>query len=592
MVRAVQVGCSGAEDASGDCGHASPPVREAELPVRQRRSAARAGDPQLFAGEPGALGDPSGGAGRAGAGGYGSLPIGSPAARDGGQRGARGADRPARATELTEAFFASEVRFRGLVEFLRGAEAADCTHEELEVRLESAGRELICQLFQDHLDVRAGRETRADGVIDAGGLAHNAVEAGHRRGLETIFGEVTITRLAYRAKETENLYLQDAALNLPTERHSHGLRERCAIEAARGSFEEAQAAIVRGTGQSLGKRQLEQLARRAATDVDFFYQQMERPAASVDDVLVISADGKGIVMRPEGLREATRKAAAAATHKLKTRLSKGEKRDRKRIAELAVVYDATPVARTPTDIMCRSEDGPKPPGPEAKAKWLTASVVADAREVIADAFVEAERRDPTHSRPWVVLVDGAKPQIAAMKPEAKQRRVDISIVCDFVHVLEYLWGAAWCFFDEGDPAAEAFVAEKALAVLEGKAGIVAGAIGRKATTRKLDSSARKKADECARYLKNKAPYLDYPTALTKGWPIATGVIEGAVRHIVRDRFDITGARWSLDGAETMLKIRAIRANGDWPAYWSYHLAHERRRVHESRYAAAVIPTAA
>ena len=185
---------------------------------------------------------------------------------------------------------------------MSGAEAAGATHEELEVRLEAAGRELICQLLQDHLDVRAGREGRADGVIDADGVAHHAVEAGHRRGLETIFGPVTVTRLAYRAKETENLYLQDAALNLPAERHSHGLRERCAIEAARGSFEEAQAAIVRATGQSLGKRQLEQLARRAAIDVGSFYAQMDRPAAADGDVVVISADGKGIVMRPEGLR--------------------------------------------------------------------------------------------------------------------------------------------------------------------------------------------------------------------------------------------------------------------------------------------------
>jgi len=383
-------------------------------------------------------------------------------------------------------------------------------------------------------------------------------------------------------------------LNLPAERHSHGLRERCAIEAPRGSFEEAQAAILRATGQALAKRQLEGLAHRAAADVGSFYKQMERPAASEDDVLVISADGKGIVMRPEGLREATKKAAAAATHKLKTRLSKGEKRDRKRIAELAVVYDATPVVRTLADIMCPSEDGPKPPAPQAqaKAKWLTASVVADAREVIAEAFVEAERRDPAHQRPRVVLVDGAKPQIDAVKAEAKARRVDISIVCDFAHVLEYLWSAAWCFFDQGDPAAEAFVADKALAVLEGKAGIVAGAIARKATARKLGSQARKKADDCTRYLKNKAAYLDYPTALAQGWPISTGVVEGAIRSVVRDRFDITGARWSLDGAESMLQLRAVRANGDWPAYWRHHLAQEHHRIHETRYAAGIIPTAA
>lgn len=202
------------------------------------------------------------------------------------------------------------------------------------------------------------------------------------------------------------------------------------------------------------------------------------------------------------------------------------------------------------------------------------------------------RRDPGHTRPWVALVDGAKHQIDVIRSEAKRRGVKLATVVDFVHVVEYLWGAAWCFFDEGDPAAEAYVAEKGRAVLDGKAGIVADAIRRKATTLGLDPQRRKKADECARHLKNKAPFLDYPTALERGWPIATGVIEGSCRHIVRDRFDITGARWSLEGAEAMLKLRAVRANGDWAAYLRYHLTQERKRVHQSRYAHGIIPLAA
>jgi len=299
-------------------------------------------------------------------------------------------------------------------------------------------------------------------------------------------------------------------------------------------------------------------------------------------------------MRPDALRPATQKAARKDTHKLTTRLSKGEKRDRKRMAELAVVYDATPVPRAANDVLARADDKNKAPAPApvATGKWLTASVVDSAKEVISAAFDEAERRDPGHARPWVALVDGAKHQIDVICAEARRRGVEVTIVCDFIHVLEYLWGAAWCFFDEGDPAAEAWVAEKGLAVLEGKAGLVAGAIARKATALGLEGPRRKKADECARYLKNKRPYLDYPKALTEGWPIATGVIEGACRHLVRDRFDITGARWSLDGAEAMLKLRAVRANGDWDGYWRHHLAAERERVHASRYAGGVIPAAA
>lgn len=450
---------------------------------------------------------------------------------------------------------------------------------------------MIRQLYQDHLDLRAEREQRAKVVIDAEALVHGAAEPGHRRRLETIFGPVGVTRLAYRAKGAENLHLADAALNLPGEVHSHGLRELAAIEACRGSFEEAKAAISRATGVDLGKRQVEELAARAAVDVDDFYTQAKTSPAAEDDTLVISADGKGIVMRPGELRPATRKAAEAATHKLNGRLSRGEKKDRKRIAELAVVYDCPPVARSPADVMARSDDGPKAPAPAAKAKWLTASVVDDAKEVIAAAFCEAARRDPRHRRHWVALVDGNCHQIDRINAEAKKRGVNVPIIIDWIHVVEYLWSAARCFYAEADPAGEAFVAEKARAVLEGRAGIVAGSIRRKATMLGLDAKAREKADDCARYLKNKKPYLDYPTALAAGWPIATGVVEGAVRYLVRDRMDVTGARWSVTGAEAILKLRAVRSNGDWPEYYRYHLAQEHRRVHESRYAGGVIPNA-
>jgi hypothetical protein len=168
----------------------------------------------------------------------------------------------------------------------------------------------------------------------------------------------------------------------------------------------------------------------------------------------------------------------------------------------------------------------------------------------------------------------------------------VAITIDFIHVLEYLWKAAWCFYAEGDPAVEAWVQDKARAILAGRAAKVAGAIRRQATNAKLEPTRSTGADTCARYLTNKAPYLDYPTALTSGWPIATGFIEGACRHLVRDRLDITGARWGLPGAEAILKLRAVRSNGDLDAYWDYHLAQEQQRTHRSRYADNVIPQAA
>ena len=103
--------------------------------------------------------------------------------------------------------------------------------------------------------------------------------------------------------------------------------------------------------------------------------------------------------------------------------------------------------------------------------------------------------------------------------------------------------------------------------------------------------SEKESDTPHNYLTNLAPYLDYPTALRNGWPIATGIVEDACRHLVKDRLDITGARWGLAGAEAILKLRALKANDDFDAYWQYHLAQEHHHVHECRYHNHTIPGA-
>ncbi|MEO6088933.1 MAG: ISKra4 family transposase [Umezawaea sp.] len=282
---------------------------------------------------------------------------------------------------------------------------------------------------------------------------------------------------------------------------------------------------------------------------------------------------------------AARKAATAGGgHKLRTRLSKGEKRNRKRMAEVGVVYDATPVVRVPEQIITRSGDD-RPvtsvTGPVARGTWLTASVEHDTTSVITAVFDEAERRDPGHRRDWLALVDGNAHQIDVIRAQAQRRAVKVTIVLDFVHVLEYLWKAAWCFYQEGDQAAERWVADHARRVLAGRAGIVAAAIRRKATCRGLRPAQRTNADTTANYLLGNRSYLDYARALEQGWPIATGVIEGACRHLVKDRMDITGARWGLAGAEAVLQLRALTSNGDFDEYWDFHLQQEHRRVHQT-----------
>jgi hypothetical protein len=404
--------------------------------------------------------------------------------------------------------------------------------------------------------------------------------------------EAPVPQASASATSTRNLHPADAVLNLPVGRHSAGLQRLAAVEAPRGSFADAREAIERATGVRLGKRQVEELARTAAVDTEAFYaarRRLPRP----DRVLGLQADGKGIVMRPGSLRPGTAARAAQATAKLATRLSPGEKHGRKRMAEIVAVYDLDPAPRTVADIIPTrrrsQQDGSqqnKPahrPGPVVTGKWLTANVTDDIPAVIAAMFDEAERRDPAHERTWVALVDGNRQQIDTIRDQATARGVTVTVVIDFVHVLEYLWKAAWTFFYPGDWDAETWVADRARTILTGRAVDAAATIRHQADEAGFRDSERTGADEAAAYLTRKAPYLNYATALASGWQIATGIIEGAARFLIKDRMDITGARWSTPGAEAVLRLRAVIANGDFDEYWQWHQQQELRRNHLDRY---------
>lgn len=282
----------------------------------------------------------------------------------------------------TRAFGRSRACFEELITTLADPEGGRLTHARMEEQLTALSRELVRTLHQDSLDLRTAREQRRSPVTGSDRVRRGIVEPGHDRGLATVFGEVTVTRMAYRRRGVPNLYPADAVLNLPVVKHSHGLARLAAVEAPRGSFEEAAAAITRATGARAGKRQLEQLAIAVAAGVDAYYAA-HRPAPAASDVLlVMSYDGKGIVMRPGALREATAKAAARAGRKLATRLSPGEKNGRKRMAELGCVYDCAPVPRTAADIIARPARNPGQPrparaAPAAAGKWLTSSIASD-----------------------------------------------------------------------------------------------------------------------------------------------------------------------------------------------------------------------
>jgi len=450
--------------------------------------------------------------------------------------------------------------------------------EELAVR----GREIQRRLLQDYLFARAAAEPRLARVTGPDGIGRGWAEAGHGRALSSVFGPVRVSRIAYRAAGAPNVYPADALLGLPAGKHSPGLAKMVAVWAPRGSLAQACAEITARTGCALGTRQCQQLARAAAADFgDFYASRRPPPGAAPGAVLVLEYDGKGIAVRPGQQRPRSERAARRSAPKQDGRLSRGEVRTRKRMAEVGAVFDLTPVPRTAAGIL---GPGPRPPGPQAAGKWLTASIADDAAEVVAAAFAEASRRDPARQRTWIALADGNKDQIRQIRRQAAARGIQVTIICDFFHVTEYLWDAAWAFFPEASPDAAPWVRDRAAEILDGRAADVAAAL--RAAAAGLSKASRKTAGKTAAYLQAKAPYLDYPQALARGWPISTGVIEGACRYLVKDRMAITGARWGVQTAEAILKLRALHANGDFNAYWTYHLNREHERNYPHSYTLA------
>jgi hypothetical protein len=490
-------------------------------------------------------------------------------------------------------FAATRERCEQIVAFAASTEASEMSESELERELEEQVRELKRRLLQDHLDHRQGGAA-AEPVRDSQGRERRAVRE-HQRTLVTTFGPVEVHRLGYGGPGLESLHPLDGSLNLPPERYSLEMRRRVAREAARGSFEEVVESIRETTGVAIGKRQAEQLAQRAAVDFDDYYaarQAEARGAPAAAPILVLSVDGKGIVMRREDLRPATRRVAESRQHKLTTRLSKGEKRGAKRMAAVATVYGIDRYVRTPEEVF--ASPGPRPvsatvrPRPVDQRVW--ASLEGGTEPVVEEMFQEATSRDPDRCREWVALVDGNQHQLRLLRRQAKQHKVDLkAIIVDVIHVLEYVWKAGLALQGEATTACETWVLERMQRILKGEASLVAAGMRRSATLRALEPKQRAAVDACADYLLRYKRHLRYDQYLSSGYPIATGVIEGACRHLVDLRMNRSGARWSLTGAEAVLRLRALVKSGDFDDYWIFHEAREQERNHLAQYADQRLP---
>jgi hypothetical protein len=407
------------------------------------------------------------------------------------------------------------------------------------------------------------------------------LESPHDRRYVSVFGELMISRSVYGTRETQKheVIPTDAVLGLPDSDFSHLLQEWDQAFCVQGSHAESRRTVERvlGIGQSV--RSLEQMNVSMAQGVEAFRSSQPKPPAKEEgSILVLTADGKGVPMRRDAKRDRPR---------VRGRRKKGEKANKKRMACVGAVYTIDPFVRTAEDVVeevlrdARQPDRPNPCHKQLRAELTREidGVEANGKERIFSWFAEQLKlRNPRGRKKVVCVMDGERAlwrQLLALVP---------GVVCilDLFHVLERLWQAAHCFHPEGSEAAQAFVTDRLGRLLRGEVGYVIGGLKQMATKQKLKGSRVRQLSAVIGYLERNRRFMRYDEYLAAGFPIGSGVAEGACRHLVKDRMELTGMRWCIPGAQAMLDLRAVYLNGDWEAFQQHRIKQERRRLYPYR----------
>ena len=401
----------------------------------------------------------------------------------------------------------------------------------------------------------------------------------HDRRYVSVFGPLTISRTVYGSRETQKheLIPLDARLSLPESDFSYLLQEWDQSFCVKDSYEDSRQSVDRilGIGQSV--RSLEHMNRSMARDVPYFHDCQAPPdPAKEGSILVLTADGKGVPMR----REPDQKVS-------KSRRKKGDKANKKRSACVGGVYTIEEFLRKPTDVVdevLRKLVQQKRPEPQQKLLRAELTRTIGGNEVKGKEIIFSWFYDQVRAR----NSDGEKTVVCVMDGERAlwkmQRRYIPQAICilDIFHVLERLWVATHCFYPEGSDEAQEFVSEKLERILEGRVGRVIGGLKQMATKRKLKGAKKKRLFLALGYLKNNRKYMKYDEYLENGYPIGSGVVEGACRHLVKDRMELTGMHWRTEGAQSMLSLRAVFLNDDWDAFQGYHAEDEAQRLYPYR----------
>lgn len=470
-------------------------------------------------------------------------------------------------------------QYRELLGYVTGAGSRTASAYDVELRVFrgvlALGRTLLQRFFEGRAAERpAGSVVGSDGTV----LAYH-----DRRPVTylSVFGKVVFERHAFTAPGQPMVSPLDAELSLPERCYSDLLREWSGFGSADASFREVTASLERILGWPLSVQALETTAREDAVDVAAFYERpVEAEAAVVEaaSILVAQADGKGVplVQPPPKERPARR--------------GKGQPSNRLREAVVTALYTIQPYQRTPEAVaaaLLRDPDRPAPdPRPRPVNKELRATL--DGKAVAMTRLAgRAQRREGPQIRDRVALTDGAE----ALQDTMRAALPDYTLVLDLIHAVEYLWAAANAVLGERHPERTTWVRGHLLALLRGQTDEVITALTAATDEPTRSATQRTAIAATIRYYRRNAPYMHYDQYLARGWPIGTGVVESACGHLVKDRLEQAGMRWTKDGAHAILDLRAIRLTDDWDAYWAFHRQRQHQRLYGSASTLPITPEA-
>ena len=443
------------------------------------------------------------------------------------------------------------------------------TADQVERRLWSGLLALGRMLMQLFFTVCSERETRHKALEDEGGCRAHMGQL--PRQYVSLFGEVEVKRHYYWSAGVGGRYPLDAELSLPERIFSDCVQEMLGAIEVWVPQDHTLKLIEQFFGLSIPKGSLQGSAADQAAYVEAYYDQRAVPAPLAEDtILVVTVDGKGIPM--------TRRDSPPP----QARRSKGQKKTATKEAVVTATYTVAPYPRTRDDIIqallaeARAPDAsPKTPVRPAIHGKQTFGTLAGKTVALEQLSARVAQRQQTSIVHRVALTDGA----LALQQQTVAAFPGFTLILDLIHAVEYLWDAVNVLLGETHPARLAWMTDALHCVLDNDLERLLDHLDYQRSAPALSPAQQKTLTTVVNYLRRNQPYMHYQHYLTQGWPIGTGVIEGACRHLVKDRFEQSGMHWSRAGADAMLRLRAVALNDDWADFQYFR----RQLAHVSRY---------